>query len=602
MLWNKIINWLQRHLFVSFKATINIFYISTIIILVSITGAVSFSLATQQVEENTYESVNDTVQQTTNYLDFIFNDVFEQLVSLSNDPKIASLIYTGGKDVSPKEYINIDDELKSIYHRNSSIIQSIYMNINEEFIIFKGSQQQLDPYVTYDHYFKEFTNSKESYYWRNLHQNDFFLSDEQVISVFKLIGTPESASQGIILFHLNPDAIAKAFNNLAIGENGYLTLRSPDGSFSLKEVSNDYQLDQSSQDFLNETDKQNGKFSFKSQTGNEMIAIYNTIGVNDWKVVAVIPEKELLNKVNYIKYFTIIFLILIILIGTILVNYIGKFISKPIIKLAKTMETADQENFDAYTGFAVPQEMKILHESFNDLMVRNHDLLEEIKAKQKEVRQLEVGIIQAQMSPHFLYNTLYSIKGLCDMEESEEASKMISELASFFRVSISKGEEVITISEEIKHIRSYLYIMEMRYGDQFTYSIHGEEEILSSMIIKLTLQPLIENAIYHGVKEKRGGGQINVNMFQKDKNIYLVVEDNGLGIESRKLEKIKQELEATYRNGRNQMIGIGLKSVHERIRNYFGNEYGIQIESEIGKGTKVTIMIPQSKGRNSEDA
>jgi len=602
MLLEKLKGFLQKNLFGSFKATINTFYISIIIILVSITGGVSYYLATQQVEENAYRNINDTVQQTTNYLELVYSDVFEQLVSLSNDPQITSLIYHKGENISPKTYTEIDDTFKAIYNRNSPFIESIYFDLDGYFTVYKGSQQQLDPDVSYDDYFETYTGSKESFYWRNVHGNDFFVSDEEVMSVFKLIGNSESETQGILLFNLNPDVIEGAFSNLDIGENGYLTIRSSDGHFALRELDETYQLDKSSKVFLKETEETSGEFSFTNDAGEDMTAVYNTVGVNDWKVVAVIPESELMNKVNYIKIFIICFIMFIILTGMFLINIVGKFISKPVIELADKMETVDETHPDiTTTSFVVPQELQVVHQSFNNLMLRNQGLLDKIKDKQKEVRQLEVGIIQAQMKPHFLYNTLYSIKGLCDMADNRGASEMVSALASYYRTSISKGEEVIMISDEIKNIKSYLFIMDMRYGDQFTYDIQVEDKLLSYDIIKLTLQPIIENAIYHGVKEKRGQSKITLDIFQVDENIHLVVADDGIGIGVEKVSKIQEALDAPYENSNRRMIGIGLKGVHERIKNHFGAQYGLHIESTVGRGTKVIIKIPKLKGRHSKD-
>ena len=259
------------------------------------------------------------------------------------------------------------------------------------------------------------------------------------------------------------------------------------------------------------------------------------------------------------------------------------------------MTAVDRKYLQLDDGLAVPKEMKVLYCSFNEQMARNDTLLQQIQLEQKEKRQLEVAVIQAQVNPHFLYNTLYSIKGLCDMEMNEDASEMISALSSFFRISISRGNEIITIEEEIEHIQSYLYIMEMRYGDDFSYSIDVDENVLSSTILKLTLQPLIENAIYHGVKQKRGQGLIGVSVSQVGENIHLEVVDNGHGIQKEKLRHIQDEIEAPYSDHQKKHIGIGLRSVNERIKGYFGKEYGLLIASEIDKGTTITIIMPKVK-------
>ena len=178
---------------------------------------------------------------------------------------------------------------------------------------------------------------------------------------------------------------------------------------------------------------------------------------------------------------------------------------------------------------------------------------------------------------------------------NKDASQMISALSSFFRIGISKGKEIISIHDEIEHIQHYLFIQEMRYGDDFFYEIDVGEEILSYNIIKLSLQPLIENAIYHGVKQKRGQGKITIKGYIFGDTIHLEVADNGNGMEPQKLQDILLDLESSYQD-KKKYLGIGLKSVNERIKIHFGNEYGLTIASELGKGTVISITIPKTKG------
>ena len=178
---------------------------------------------------------------------------------------------------------------------------------------------------------------------------------------------------------------------------------------------------------------------------------------------------------------------------------------------------------------------------------------------------------------------------------NKEASEMVSALSSFFRIGISKGKEIIQVKDELEHIESYLFIQEMRYGDDFVYEINVDEKVLSYNIVKLSLQPLIENAIYHGVKQKRGQGKITIRGYEVGENIHLEVADNGHGIEKEKLQEIQSEMEASFKDNKG-LIGIGLRSVNERIRIHFGKEFGLTISSELGSGTLAKLIIPKTKG------
>lgn len=587
---------IKDFLFASFNRTINYVYTSVIIFLVLITGSSALFIANMQIEENTSQNINDTVSQTRQYLDFVLTDVFQQLVLLANDPKMYRLLLSDD-GVPPKYYIETDRELENLYYRYTHIIESILIDINSgTYTFYVSPQSKVNPNYQYEDFFQYYKGNRENYYWQNIHNNVFFLDHENVFSVFKLFGTENSQVQGIILFNLKESFFEDVLNNTFISDNGYLALISPDGYYLSKDVDEKFQLSADNFKEVRSYDGNGETVTVTNSAGEELIVISQEIGINKWQVAAVIPKEDMFSKIDYIKVFILFMVLLIIILGILLVNFIGKFMSKPIHRLANYMASAGSPRY----GFAhpenVPKEMEILYTSFNELMNRNYQLLHEIKREQEERKNLEIAVLQAQINPHFLYNTLYSIKGLCDMGMAEEASDMVSALSNFFRISISRGNEVISIEEEVNHIQSYLYIMEMRYGDNFSYDMDVEEDILTYPILKLTLQPLVENAIYHGVKKKHGKGVIRVNGYGKEDRIVLEVIDNGPGIDEEKLTEIQRELAlGTNRRRDKQITGIGLKSVNVRIKGYFGEQYGLTIESESGKGTKVTVTIPKQK-------
>jgi len=593
----KIKNFIRKYLLYSIKSTINTLYLPIIIIFISVSGWVSSMLATAQIEENAYKNVNDTIFQTKNYLDYMLSDVFQQLVSVSSDPRILNLVGMKESEIKPEYYVEIDRSLQLVYSRYNVILESVLIDLNQGEFLLYHSDHSSNPFVPYDQYFEKYNGSKEGFYWRNIHEDQIFNTNDQVMSVFRLI---ETADKGIILFHLRDEFFEQVLNKSLIGKNGYLTLISPNGNYESKVVQKEYRLDNETLSSLQNTKKESGQFSYESATGEDVIVIYDTIQANNWKLAAVVPENEILNKVDYIKHSTVFFILMMVVSAIFLTGLVGKYISKPFEKMAEHMRTINKKNLEFYDETSGPEEMKILHKGFKELFYRIQTLMDQIRLEQEEKRQLEFAVMHAQINPHFLYNTLYSIKGLCDMGLNKDASQMVSALSSFFRIGISKGKEIISIKEEIEHIEHYLFIQEMRYGDDFSYEINVDQEILSYNIIKLSLQPLIENAIYHGVKQKRGQGKITIKGFQKDEKICLEVTDNGNGINKDKLIEISREMEASFQE-KKSFIGIGLKSVNERIKIHFGKEYGLSISSEPANGTVVSIMIPKAKGEMNEN-
>ena len=200
----------------------------------------------------------------------------------------------------------------------------------------------------------------------------------------------------------------------------------------------------------------------------------------------------------------------------------------------------------------------------------------------------ELKALQAQINPHFLYNTLDAIAWLCEDGQNKEAEEMVTALANLFRISISKGHEMIPIEKELQHARSYLKIEKIRYKDQFTYHFDVDETCLGYLCNKITLQPIIENAIYHGVNQMPDEGKIDIRIFSKEDDIIFQIEDNGVGMTEEMCREILQRESG-------DRTGIGIKNVNDRIKIYFGEEYGITIASELDEGTCVTIRMPKIK-------
>lgn len=592
---NKIIDFIQKYFLYSFKSTINTLYLPIVIICIFITGLVSSRLATAQIEENAYKNITDTIFQTKNYLDYTLSDVFSQLVSLSYDSRVMGLLAKEREEIVPEDYIPLHKNLQIIYSRYNTILESVLIDLNEGDFLLYNSEYNSNPHIDYEEYFTNYDESSENFYWLNIHRNRVFNQEGNVLSTYKLLTLNNASAKGIILFNLREDFFEGILNRSLIGENGYLTLISPDGNYESKELGSQYQLNKDTLHKLQNTASENGRFTYENEINKKMIVVYDTIKTNNWKIAAVVPEEELLSKINYIKHFTIALMVIMIVLVVILTNIVIKLISKPFDRLAKQMGTVNENHLVLEEEMSGPKEMKVLHNGFTDLMDRIHLLMDQIRLEQEEKRRLEFAIMQSQINPHFLYNTLYSIKGLCDMGLTKDASQMITALSNFFRIGISKGSEVISIEEEIEHIQNYLYIQEMRYGDDFSYEIDVMPDILSYPIVKLSLQPLIENAIYHGVKQKRGQGKILIKGYADGDVIHLQVADNGNGISKEKLQVILNELASMYEE-KNHIIGIGLKSVNERIKIQFGREYGLTIASEEGVGTTSSISIPKQQG------
>lgn len=267
---------------------------------------------------------------------------------------------------------------------------------------------------------------------------------------------------------------------------------------------------------------------------------------------------------------------------------IGRSVTEPITALCTRMEQIGNGDLQRHEPVASDiRELRTLSEGFEKMAGRLCALLEETTQKQATLRRTELALLQAQINPHFLYNTMDTIIWLIEAGKSQEATQMVSDLSNFFRHSLSKGKDVITLSEEESHVRSYLQIQQARYADILRYTMDLPDKLGDVCIPKLTLQPLVENALYHGIKMKRGTGHIYILGKQEGADLVLQVTDDGAGMSEERLRQLVQSME----NG--ERVGFGLSTIHERLRLLFGPEYGLTIHSREGVGTTVFVRIPR---------
>ncbi len=266
---------------------------------------------------------------------------------------------------------------------------------------------------------------------------------------------------------------------------------------------------------------------------------------------------------------------------------LSRSITEPLMSLACRAEEVSGGDLSAREpARSEIREIQTLSALMEQMIARLNAEMREGQQRQESLRRTELALLQAQINPHFLYNTMDTIVWLIEAEKSQEAVEMVSNLSGFFRHSLSKGEDVITLAEEEDHVRSYLQIQQARYQDILSYRLEIDPAVHGALIPKLTLQPLVENALYHGIKLKRAMGTIIVRGWMEDGCIFLQVADDGVGMSPQRLKELRRGLET------DKPVGFGLSAVHQRLRLQFGGEYGLTVTSQPGTGTTVTARIP----------
>ena len=300
---------------------------------------------------------------------------------------------------------------------------------------------------------------------------------------------------------------------------------------------------------------------------------------------------------TYTKLLTVFLVAAGIIVGLLIVvsYYLSRSITKPIKHLSNITEMVSRGDLSVRANLNAGAEVGVLATSLDEMIERINALLTQVRDEEESLRSAELELLQSQINPHFLYNTLDTIVWLAEAGDQQQVVKMVGNLSDFFRTSLNGGRDIITLRDELRHVSSYLEIQSVRYQDILDYEIDVPEELYYNSIPKITLQPLVENALYHGIKNKRGRGHIKITAEYAGENFVIYIEDNGIGITEERLKLITDKINNIAEKDDDV---FGLHNVNERIQLKFGRQYGLHIESEYGQGTKVSIILPLATSGN----
>ena len=384
-----------------------------------------------------------------------------------------------------------------------------------------------------------------------------------VLSISKDIKDKNGENLGVIVFDIKYQALNEYLKDISMGEqNDNLIIDNKNNIIYYKDVNcfiNKKCLDK----FLSQN---------KEYYKNKNIALTKVnIGNTDWQLISFSEMNDLvLLKKSFFDVIIAIFLISLGFTTVVTFLIIRKFIN-PLRKLENHIQKFENSLSEFNTEKNTSYEIEVLVKHFNNMISRI-----------KYLREYEIKALHSQINPHFLYNTLDTIIWMTEFGDSEQVITITKSLANFFRLSLSNGNEKISLKDEITHVKEYLFIQKQRYEDKLTYNFNIDSNLLSSEVPKIIIQPIVENSIYHGIKNIQGTGIIDINVYENNNDIYIAVKDNGIGF--KKSEKFKKS----------KICGVGIKNVYKRIKFYYGNEYGIEIK-EISEGSCVILKLPRLK-------
>ena len=385
-------------------------------------------------------------------------------------------------------------------------------------------------------------------------------------------------------------SISSYLKNVSIGQRGYCFLMDREGNIVYHPQQQLLYAGLKSEDTEALAALEDGDYA-----DDTVIYCLASVEGSDWRAVGVSYVDELVNR-NVNDMIRLSCLLAVVVLGAALLTswLLFRFLGRPLRGLASAMESfeSDADHF-AYKPVGGTREVQELSDSFEHMVLRIQELMSTVREEEINLRKTELKALQAQINPHFLYNTLDSIAWMCEQGRNADAVRMVHALARLFRISISRGHELIPIAKEIEHAESYLQIQMYRYKNQFTYDFDVDPDCLGYYCNKITLQPIIENSINHGLDLMVDEGRIDVLVRQDGDDIVFSVRDNGVGMS-------EEQIEAIMQHGPTDRTGIGIKNVNDRLKIYFGKSYGLHITSEPDIGTCVEIRMPKIKEGDHE--
>jgi len=576
----------------SIKYKLFIYFMVLVLLTILTIGFLTNIIFSNAMEKLANESALHAISQANISVETSIRNMENIMDIIARNPHVLKFIRMKIVDPSDERY-EVESNVRSLlagFTQYYYDIESIaIVNKNDLFISNEMYKVENDPLIDEDWYIKCIDNPDVLHilgrpFGRNLTEYKKVSSDE-IFSIAKAVRDPSNNEvSGVILIDLRIKILENIIKDIQLGKSGFVYIADSNGDVVYAPVN--HVIPRIKRQWFSDERVFN-----KYILGQHYQFIYTSSFYTKWKVIGVFSLNETLKEVVNIRNYTLVILLVISVIALGLSFILSSSIAKPISKLRRLMKKAESGDLSVSFDVMYNDEIGHLGRSFNAMINEIRNLIEVVYKEQKSKREAELRILQSQIKPHFLYNTLDTIHWMAKKYGAIDVIQVINALTKLFRISLSKGNEVITLAEELEHVKSYLLIQKVRYEEMLEYEIIVQKDLSNLYIQKIILQPIVENAIYHGIKAKGEPGKIVVTASVENDTLVLRVKDDGVGIKDDELEAINNTLE----NLSGKRTGYGLFNVNERIRLSYGNEYGIALKSVPGKGTEVIIRHPIMK-------
>lgn len=575
--------------------------IITLLLLISILPSIGLSIVTgytveRIVDKQASEHTLQLLGQVNRSLETYADNMQKVTYLLSMDPEVDMFLGKSNQHLEENLY-SIRQFMQGLSTLYPEIAGILVVNNKGDYVS-NELYSRSDVNLTKESWYKEALQNKGIFKIIG-HPNDRQITshvkykNSEVVTVVRALLEPETQEvKGVILLDLKLRVIAEATKDVRLGKSGYLMVIDENG----KEIYSPAQpLDiKLPKKIINS--KENSGFFSDVVNGNTLQFIYQKQPFTNWTTVGIFSSEESVSEVKAIHLYVVCFVFFVCLIGITSSYYLSNSMSNPILKLMSVMEKVQNGDLTTRYKGRRQDEIGMLGRSFNHMIVKINELLQLTEHQERQKREAELRSLQAHIKPHFLYNTLDTISWMARKQKNNDVADLVSSLSKLFRIGLNKGNDIILLTEEMLHIESYLSIQKARYREKLNFSIEMDHVVHNVKILKLILQPIVENAIYHGIKERRGPGNISIKVIEEQEQLVMIVKDDGKGITIEKLEELREKLNTLYDNtdkrGKELDFGYGMMNVQARIKLTYGEKYGLKIDSQLGEGTTITIYLP----------
>jgi two-component system sensor histidine kinase YesM len=550
----------------------------------------AYRLSEDAVAENSYEYTSELIQQVSQNIEtYISNMESISTLSLFNED-ISKFLRM--PDANDPERVLLQNQIRvffdSVIHSRTDIASMVLVGYNGS-VVSSSDNHKLKPVqdLASQDWYKRAQVASGQIVISTSHVQHIYRGEYRwVVSISRQVHTNAPDYQnGILLIDFNYNVIEQLLQSIDLGGKGYVFLVGPEGDLIYHHEQQLIYSGLKTEDFAAIMAASDGAVESGEGDQRKMYAISTT--PFGWKVVGVTYPEELVSNKKDMQQSAALWGLLFVLIAIVISIILALTLTRPVKRLEASMKLVEKGNFDVRAKIESTNEIGKLARTFNLMIAKIRELMDQIVYEQEKKRTSELKALQAQIHPHFLYNTLDSIIWMAEIGKVKEVVKMTSALSKLLRASISRGEELVPIASELEHVDSYLTIQQMRYKDKFTYEIDVDPDLQAYKILRVVLQPLVENAVYHGMKQLAEIGHIQITGKRYGDIIELKVIDNGVGMDQETVQSLLAG--QTLPSSSN---GMGVQNVHDRLQLYFGDAYGLTFASELEEGTTVTIRIP----------